>query len=173
MEQPKNSLSTIALDSLALDQLLFESNGEITPELEAWMQEISTNLATKVDALAFVLQNLDNRQKQLKEKAEQYKEMQKRFEAAEKRLREYIQQNITLLGSDSVEGSDYKFSLRETPGRLEVNEEELLACYKMPVTTVVPDKERIKYDLLEGRLVPGAKLIKTKTIQMRMKGPRR
>lgn len=62
------------------------------------------------------------------------------------------------MGKNELSGSDVRFKLTKTAQRLVVSETELDPSYLLTVTTQVPDKERIKSDLLSGHSVRGAAL---------------
>ena len=48
-------LHTIADDCLALEEMLLEGGGEVTPELEAWMAENAEHLTEKIDGYGTLL----------------------------------------------------------------------------------------------------------------------
>lgn len=55
------TLYELAGDVLALESLLLESGGELTPEIEQWMAEHAGMLSEKVDDYGMVLRELESR----------------------------------------------------------------------------------------------------------------
>jgi len=158
MNLVKSSLITLAKTVTELPVLLEESQGEITPEIEALMNITSAELVAKLDSYQFILERLDLEQQFAKDKAAQWSKVAKTFDSAKSRLKENIKEAMKQMQTTELVGEESRFVLTPVKPALNITEEDLTDSYKMIVQTTVPDKEKIRADLEMGVAVPGARL---------------
>jgi hypothetical protein len=152
------TLSDLVARSATITQKIIESGGELSPEIESDLSVVESDLALKVDAYSIVMDRLDREGEFFSEKAKQYQAIARAHTKAVERLRERIKAAMISMGKNELSGSDVRFKLTKTAQRLVLSETELDPTYLLTVTTQVPDKERIKSDLLSGHSVRGAAL---------------
>lgn len=153
-----SSIFNYMADYRALEELIFQENGELNETLEQWLSECQRNLATKVDSYGYILDRLDSTSDELKRQAKRFSDAAKQVENARDRLKETVKTTLQVLEKNEIKGESFTFKLSNTAQRLVLDETALPENYKMQVTTIVPDKERIKSDLKEGKEIQGARL---------------
>lgn len=153
-----NTLYELSQEANRLEELLLESNGELPPEFETWLDQINTQLEIKADSYAHVLDKLDANTKMLKETAAQYTKAAKTLETAQNRIKDRIKDALQFMNKTTLRGNKRSFVLSNCQKRLLVDEVFLDPNYTIVKTEVLPDRERIRQDLEQGMEVTGAKL---------------
>lgn len=153
-----STLFELSTEANRLEELLLQSEGELTPEFEMWLDQINTQLEAKADSYAHVIDKLEANVKMLKESAAQYNKAAKTLEAAQGRIKDRIKEALQLMNKTTLKGNKRSFVLSNCVQRLVIDEIFLDPNYTMVKTEVLPDRERIKKDLEQGIEVCGAKL---------------
>lgn len=151
------SLIKRAEEQIALWQLLEETGGELTPTMEVWLNEISTNLMDKVDGYKVVLDDLETESTRLKERAKGFQDAARSIDGIQAQIKDRMKAAMTIMGVDEVSGQDYRFKLSRVKPALVIVQDELPESYLMEVRTLVPDKDRLRADLETGGFIPGAR----------------
>ena len=161
----KLTLYTITSEQLRINELLEESGGELTPEIEEALILNEENFLTKSEGYIESIA----RYKALAEPADvRIKEMQrikKTAENIEKRLKERLQHAMVVMGHDKVDVGLRKLSLRSSTVVSITNEDAIPAEYIIVETKV--DKMKIKEALKNGVVIDGAELVHNTSIQIR------
>lgn len=159
------TLYHITSEQLRINELLEESGGELTPEIEEALMLNAENFEIKADGYIESI----SRYKALAEAADvRIKEMQrikKTSENIEKRLKERLLQAMMILGMDKMEVGLRKLSIRNTTAVSITDEAHIPAEYI--IIEQKYDKTRIKDALKNGDVIPGAELVTNKSIQIR------
>lgn len=159
------TLYHITSEQLRINELLEESGGELTPEIEEALMLNAENFEIKADGYIESI----SRYKALAEAADvRIKEMQrikKTSENIEKRLKERLLQAMMVMDVDKMEIGLRKLSIRNTTAVNITDEAHIPAEYIIIEQKF--DKTRIKDALKSGDVIPGAELITNKSIQIR------
>ena len=159
------SLYHITSEQLRINELLEESGGELTPEIEEALAINETNFLAKSEGYIESIAKY----KALAEAADvRIKEMQrikKTAENIEKRLKERLLWAMNAMERDRVEVGARKLSIRNTTSVNITNEAHIPSNYIKVETSV--DKVSLKRDLVAGMVIEGAELITNKSIQIR------
>ena len=159
------SLYHITSEQLRINELLEESGGELTPEIEEALMLNAENFEIKADGYIESI----SRYKALAEAADvRIKEMQrikKTSENIEKRLKERLLQAMVVMDVDKMEIGLRKLSIRNTSAVNITDEAHIPAEYI--IIEQKYDKTRIKDALKSGDVIPGAELVTNKSIQIR------
>lgn len=158
MSSENDNLYSLVQQANVLSRMLAETNGEITPEIDALMANVDVKLPEKVDGYAIVLERLEFEESYWKGKANAYALIAKAHKALQERLKDRLKEAIQALGTDEIKGNDVRFKLSRVKPALVLNELKLDPTYKMTVTELVPDKDRIRAALQEGAVIEGAEL---------------
>jgi uncharacterized protein YukE len=153
-----STLFELSQEANRLEELLLESGGELTPEFETWLEQINTQLEQKADSYAHVLDKLEANIALLRQNAKQYTDAARSLENAQTRIKDRIKDALEAMGKSKLSGNRKTFTLSNSSPRLVVNETELDQAYVIVQTQYLPDKERIKADLKEGKEIQGARL---------------
>lgn len=159
------TLYHITSEQLRINELLEESGGELTPEIEEALMLNAENFEIKADGYIESI----SRYKALAEAADvRIKEMQrikKTSENIEKRLKERLLQAMMVMDVDKMEIGLRKLSIRNTSAVNITDEAHIPAEYI--IIEQKYDKTRIKDALKSGDVIPGAELVTNKSIQIR------
>lgn len=142
-------------DKLALWQLLAESGGEISPQIETWLNEIETNLAEKVDNYKLFLDEIENEAERLKTQSKLFNEASKQLTNLHNRIKDNIKFAMTKLETDTMNGQNFKFKLTNPIAKINIDEDKLPLEYKKKLEEYVPDSDKIRIDVELGKTIPG------------------
>jgi hypothetical protein len=160
------SLMSLVRDHYKLDEDLLKNGGELSEELEQFMQITEKGLSEKIDSyklymdhLAFRAEYFDNLAKQ----AEQYKKV---FDNQIKRMKENIKFAMRNMNTTELRGEQYRFALTEPTDKLVIeNEEAIPAMFTKEELVLKLDREAIMNELKKGEQVPGAKIELTQQLR--------
>jgi hypothetical protein len=163
----KQTLLDITEDMAAIDELLAESGGEITPEtegtLDAWFAELDTNFTGKVDNYCALITEIECRAAVRKAEADRLYDRAKVDENAAKALRERLRFVWELRAMGKVQTSRYTVSLAKNGGKaaldVRVGAEDLPAWAVKTETVVTVDKDAIRSRLEAGEQLDFASLM--------------
>jgi hypothetical protein len=164
-EGTKKTLVTLASNMGAILAELGEAGGELSPKIEAMLDDVGKDLAQKTDSYVMVMDKLEAESEFWKAKADAFTKVARGCANVVQQMKDRIKMAIVLTGEDEVRGGDFRFKLSPSQPRLTIDERELPEEWLMVVTTKVPDKERIRMALDAGEEIPGAALEQTKTLR--------
>lgn len=141
------TLFQLTADMAAIEDLLIENGGELTPEVEAMLTPTQEALAVKADGYNMLLRKLKAEETTCDTEAKYWAAKKKVAANAQKRIREHINDVMAFGGYDRIEGEHCKISRRETQA-LEVNEEVVLASMQERINELVESlPEFVKVDV--------------------------
>lgn len=120
------TLFQLSADMLAIEDALWESGGELTPELEQAMMENAESMAKKVDGYNAVIRSFAYKADVLDAEIKRLTALKKVAENAQKRIKEHVLDTMNIFGMDKLEGAYCKITKAKST-KTEVNEEELLS----------------------------------------------
>lgn len=145
-------------EASALEQMLIDSGGEITPEIENALVVKDQLLPEKIDNYSLIMERFEHLSEHYKSRAEMFIQIAKQCQNVQERLKENIKQAMLTLEVEEVQGFDIRFKLSKSKPKVVIFAEEVIPTeYKKEVTTIVVDKDKLREDLSIG-LVSGAKL---------------
>lgn len=112
----------------ALESLLEENGGELTPDIEALWQETGESLTKKVDNYNALIIKLKNYSSNLDAEIKRLQGLKKTADNSLKNVKEHIKSVMEQFGIDKLEGAYCKISLASSTST-EVDEETVLAPY--------------------------------------------
>jgi hypothetical protein len=153
-----NSLVKIVNEVSLLEQKLIESEGQLTPEIEALLAVSGEMLPAKVDNYSMVLERFDALSEHYKERAAFFSKIAKQCEGVQDRLKENIKFAMKTLNVDELSGQDVKFKLQKVKSKVVIEDESLIPddYYKSEIVHTL-QKDKLKGDLEIGP-IPGARL---------------
>lgn len=153
------SLVAIVNEAFSLEQMLIESGGEITPEIENALSVNSNEMTTKLDGYHHIIERFESLESHYKDRALFFNQVGTQCKNAVSRLKENIKFAMMEMGIDEVRGSDVRFKLSKTSGTLEITDKELVPVeFKSEVITTEIDKKALKEALQKGEPIQGAEL---------------
>lgn len=121
---------------MAIEDALWESGGELTPELEQAMAENAESMAKKVDGYNAVIRSLGSKADVLDAEIKRLTALKKVAENAQKRIKEHMLDTMNAFGIDKLEGAYCKVS-KSRSTKTEVNEDMLLASYQSAINKLI------------------------------------
>lgn len=146
----KETLFSLTDDLLALDQILTESGGELTPEVEQWMTEYRDKFTAKVDGLGWYWRTCEAREAGYRKAAAELADKAQTEANKVTRLKEYARACLDHLGATKVAGDIYTLAIQKNGGRtpLKVCEPFLSDPSRLPAEyqriVVLPDLEKLR-----------------------------
>lgn len=160
-----NSLYHITSEQLRINELLEESGGELTAEIEEALMLNEENFIAKSEGYIEAIAYFKARQEAAKVRIEEMQRIKKTAENAEKRLKERMQLAMEIMGRDKVEVGLHKLSLRNTQVVNIICESAVPNEFVKVETSI--DKAKLKERLKTGEIIPGAELRYNQSIQIR------
>lgn len=144
----------------AIERMLIENDGELTPELEDAIQNIEIHTARKIDGYAFVIDRAKMLEKFWKEKAKTYTNVGRGCANLVKQIQDRLKWVMEEQEKPVIEGDEFRFSLTDIAKRLEIVDVDLLPDeYKIEKTVYEPDTAAIRAAIEAGEEIPGANLL--------------
>ncbi len=168
----KETLFELGEDLTALDQLLTESLGEITPEIQEWLDEYRTKLEEKVDSVAWFVKTCEARAAGFSKAAEELAAKATTETNKIARLKSYVRACMELRGEKQLKGQVYTFALQQNGGRppltlLNENPDAYPPeCLKV-VRSV--DKERVRVLVEAGQVAPELAVLEPLGFHLRLR----
>jgi len=155
-------------------QVIIENGGELTPELEAALQDIELNRADKVDSYKAVMDKMDVEEILWKERAAEFQTVAR----ACRNVKERLKVNIKALMSSSmvtdVSGNYWRFKLSNSKDSVEITDSrEIPAKYCTEKVELVPDKAMILVALQSGEQIDGVVLKKGTSLRSYVMKPKK
>ena len=152
-----STLLAAAADYRALEQLLEEAQGELTPELEAWLDEMDGTLAEKTDAYVHIMGKLEANADHLKAEAAKLSLAARSLDGHYERMKARIKDAMAVMHKTEIVGSAWRFKRSPSAPRLIVDDEaKLPAEYRVPKTVYEIQKDALKAAIAKGEAIQGA-----------------
>lgn len=164
MSNKKQTLFDISDDIMALDELIWENDGDLdNPEvakvLDKFEAEIMNNLEAKVDNYSAYIKTLMHRAQARSDESERLADRAKTDENAAKNLAERLKYVLIKLNIPKVDTPRYSIAICKNGGKLPLNvdiaPEKLPEEYRTETTTVKANNDSIRAALESGQKVPG------------------
>ena len=166
-----NSLFALTTEAAQIEDMLWESGGEITPELEERMNDNDVALRTKTDSYGALIHKFGSTVDMIDAEIKRLTSLKKVAQNAETKLKDRVKYSMEQNGMTKLDGAFTKFSLRKSEKTI-TDDESILAPYQfvleefrqtLPPYISLPDfkvnktiiKDMIKKD---GIQIPGAHL---------------
>lgn len=163
----KQSLYNIRIDHLALMQEIQYNDGELTPELEEALQLNEQEFEDKALSYGFVIKSLDDQLELIDKEFARLDKIREKIDRTKTKVKEVLSEAMQQFGFDKIETPLLKLSFIKRDA-VEIIDENLIPAEFIKVKQVESvDKIGIKAALKEGVNVPGAELVKNKSLQIK------
>lgn len=159
------SLYRISQEQQALNELLFEAEGELTPELEEALAINEANLTVKAENYATSMAMFAASVEAAKAERKRLDAYIKRAENAQERMKVALATALDTFGHDKLEVGTYRISFRKSEAVIVEDELSIPAEYIILERKI--NKTQLKADLKAGKKVNGATLEARRNIQIR------
>lgn len=162
--------------STQIEQMLIESQGELTPEIENLCELKDWNerdLKAETDLLAMSLERMNQSINYYNDQIEHLEKLVKGLERSEARLSMAIKETLEKLNLEAIAGDYRAFSLRKTPPKVEILDELAVTDeFKEIKLTESVKKREIAAALNSGRELPWARLVSNRTLTIKTSKPK-
>lgn len=173
------TLYQLSAEMARIEDELYESGGELTPELESELTETRESLMAKIDGYNALYQKLGAMAASAKSEIDRLTKIKRTAENAQKSLKERLLYNMHLFGIEKMEGNLCKVSIRKTRS-LNVDDGAMLHPYEGKIaalSALLPPYMTVKVDISKpgikemykgtGALPMGCEEVENETIQIR------
>ena len=143
-----------------------ELTAEQQAAMDAYLNELASQEAAKIDAIGQFFRIESARAEALKKEASRLAARAKSAQGRIDFMRMRYLQALQGAGLQKVRGEIYTMSIRTSDVVQITNALELPKQYVMEKTEIVPDKNAIKEAIKEGQEVPGAQLAKSYSLRV-------
>lgn len=128
----------------------------------------SGDLMEKGVNVAKVFRNLESFAEQIKQAEQQMADRRKAIEKRAASLKQYLLTNMNMAGITKIESPWFCISIKNNPESVVVDDAVALPKeYMRETISFAPDKIRMKSEMQDGIVIPGAHLEKTKRIEIK------
>ncbi len=160
------SLVQVAQDELALMELIQEAEGELTPQLEEWLNEVEKNIAVKTDHYQFVLDRLEANSEALDKRSKELRAAAVALQSVKENINGRIKHAMQTMGTNEIKGESFRFKLSSAAPRVVVdNEAAIPLTFKREETIWTADKKAIKESFDLGVPVEGCHIEQGATLR--------
>ena len=174
------TLFELTAEMAALEDMLLESGGELTPELEEALTETQQGLSNKVDGYCAILHKFSYTEDVLDAEIKRLTARKKAITNAKERLKKHVCDTMGMFGMTKLESSLNTMTRRRST-KIETNDEVIVAPYQqsledfrktLPMHIQVPDLKVSKTAIKEiqkdqGILVNGAEIVENYSLIIR------
>lgn len=179
--ETRMTLYALTEQMAAIEAMLEDTGGELTPELEEQWVETRESLLAKVDNYNALIQKLKAYSENIKAEQDRLAKLKKTADNSLRRIKDHIKSTMEQFGLKSIEGNLCKMSL-STSTTTEVDEETVLAPYsrvldeiasKLPVYVTLEAKisktaiKEVTKELPEGVDLPGVSFNKSTNLTIK------
>ena len=141
-------------------------NGEDNEELAAVLNSLDAEIEDKAENIAKILKNNEADIKAFKEEEKRLAERRKALENSNKRLKEYLEDNMKMTGKTKFKKGTFSFNIAKNPASVEITNVDIISSdYKVLTETL--DKKAILQDLKNGKDIQGAILKQSESLRIR------
>lgn len=139
---------------------IIENGGEIPPELEAQISSETILKEKKIDAYHSILERCKLTEAQILNKVNILKALGKGYGNLASRLKDNLKFAMKSTDTKELAGEMMRFIITRPTSIVEIFNPEILPDnYKIQVTKLIPNNEKISIDLKNGIFIPGAQLV--------------
>ena len=159
------SLYNITSEQQRINDLLMDTGGELTPEIEEALLINNDNFAIKAEGYAVSIHKFDSFIEAADAEIKRLTALKKSATGAKTRLKDTLAYAMEVFGYDKVDLGLHKLSFR-TSQAVNITDEVRIPNNYIKVETKI-DKESLKRDLKAGLVIEGAELITNRNLQLR------
>lgn len=164
------SLSLITSQFLDVERQLLDTEGVISPELEAALDLSQGELSMKVDAYAHILDKLDATELWAQAQAKAFAALLKKIKSSRDGLYYRLGDAMARMERTELEGERYAFREKLGRGKVEITDLDKIPFeYKRIKTEIEADKRAIYDAIASGVEVEGALIVKEPSIKKEFK----
>jgi hypothetical protein len=144
--------------SQILDEL-YDEEGNVNEQALMKLEQNELAMEKKAIAIASFIKNMDAEREAIDTAKKAMAEREKRFKKRIDELEGYLLSNMEKRGVNKISCAYFDIKLKKCPPSVDIIDEASLPDeYKRTKTEILPDKIKMKDEMLAGVLIPGAQL---------------
>lgn len=148
---------------MILSELLVETEGEVTPEIEQMMEELSVELKGSTDVYRLVWKRLELESAHFRAESQDYTRKARRIEEALEKLKNRLKVSMAAMKLPKMEGYRYGFRLKKSRPKVVIDEAIFPSVKDRPdlwkeTVQFSIQKEAVYQSLVKGEVIGGARL---------------
>lgn len=166
--EKKSSLLDLVSDYNRISQELMIKGGELTPELDRFFAEVSTNISKKADGYYHILERLESDANFWKSQAAECANARKISENFRDRLKETMKMAMQMMELEIVQGDAVRFTLANAAPTYELLDLDAIPAEfieEKVTVTKIPVRDKIMAALKDGAQIPGVRMLAVKTLR--------
>lgn len=108
------TLYQLGEEFLLIEEALYDSDGELTPEIEKRMNAIGELTAAKLDNISRFIHIKENKSQYLADQIKRLQALKKVEDNSEKRLKQYVLDFMSMRNIRKIEGNECRLSIRSS-----------------------------------------------------------
>jgi hypothetical protein len=165
--RPKRNIFQITEEFYKLIDVLEESGGELTPELEEALNQVQVDFQAKAHNYGYVLLQMKNDADAVDKEIERLTKIKKARDNAQKRLKDALKSCMQVLNIKVIKGETITLTLRDSKA-IEITDADAVPLeYHSDPKPTEPSKTKIKAAIDEGTEVPGAQQVINTSLQVK------
>ena len=161
----KFTIYNIGAEQLRINEMLEETGGELTPEIEEALVLNEQNFAVKVDGYINTIAKYTDIEDAIANEIKRLSALKKTASNIKTNLKERLAYGMDMMGYDKLDLGLHKLSFRNSTAVNVTDETHIPAEYIIVETKV--DKMKLKEALKNGETIQGAELVNNRSIQIR------
>lgn len=129
--------------------------------------DIQGQLEDKVENIVNLIRNSDADIKALKEEEQRLNKKRKALENKVQSMKDYVFDSLVVTGTESIKYKAFKVSIKENPESVFVTDANKIPDSYFVTQEPKIDKRAVKEAIKDGKSVPGAELIRTRSLSIR------
>lgn len=162
------NLYDLSAELALINDEIIDAEGEITPELEARLDDLAITFDRKVFGVTRWTLNLDARIDALGAEIKRLQSRKKSTDNLKTRLKEFMKGCMTVADKKKLEFDNFTVAVQKNPPSVEITDEDAIPSKYF---TIIPEQKQINKAALladlkalkEGQTIPGAQLITDRT----------
>ena len=156
------TLNELLVIANSIETQLIETDGHLTPEIEAQLNANELDIKRKIDAYGMVVESLKSRRAMATDRMKQWEKVVNATEVAEENLKARLRYALNALNALEAHGMEFTIKVQANPPKVALtNETAIPGRYLITETLTKVDKRKILEDLKSGVSIDGACLERT------------
>lgn len=168
--QNQTSLFDLINQSNQIEELLVESNGEVTEEIDLLLNLNEVTLKAKIDTYHSIIETLESKSEYWANKAEQFNKISKACIKTQERIKGFIKSTMLAQNLTELQGNNVRIKLSKTSGTLNIVDEKAIPNKFIQIKQIAEiKKSEIKDAIKNGETVNGCELVQGYSLRSYLK----
>lgn len=162
------NLYQISADYAQILDHLYDEEGNVNQNEMAKLEDTKLEMDKKAIAVASYIKNLDAERRAIDDAKKDMSDRERRYKKRIEDLEGYLLSNMERCGIDHIKSPHFDIKLKKCPTSVDIYDESVLPDeYKRTKTETLPDKVKIKEEMLAGVVIPGASIKNNLRLEIR------